>query len=47
MIDPNRRGNCEDWGIRVDGWSERTSTELWIYAGTIVTISDYSMWVGT
>jgi len=26
MIDLNRSGDCEDLGIRIDCWSERTST---------------------
>jgi len=28
MTDLNRRGNCEVLGIRVDRWSERTSTDI-------------------
>ena len=43
MTDLYRRGNCEDLWFRVDWWSERTKSWLWIYVGTTVIVSDYSM----
>jgi len=42
MIDLNRRGNCEDLGIRVVCWSGRTKLIL-LYVGTTIIVSDCSM----